>query len=107
MKRSYWKEHPIDVILTIAGILFGIYTSSQVAAALSDLSVRHNLLHCELPKGTTIVPFNRQHYPEQIIPTEPISLFNWLGLSSPFIVFGLTAGVESIRYCKWKKSIQK
>jgi hypothetical protein len=111
MKRSYWKEHPIDVILTIAGILLGIYPSSQVIVALSDPLVRSYIVYGYLPTGTTIVPFNdpQRYFSEEphLVKGEPISLLNWVDLFSPFIAFGLTTSIEYVRYNRWKKSIQK
>jgi hypothetical protein len=107
-RRSFWKKHVLDAIFIAAMAAITFYTSYNVLLTSFDPSFWSYVKQGYVPLGATIVPYhNPQHYPGDepylVIP-EPMSLQNWAGLLSPFVVPLLTIGIEYIRYRRWKES---
>jgi hypothetical protein len=110
--KLYWKHHVPDIVFIGAGFLLILYTASQVALALSDWIFHDYLLHGELPRGATVVPYHNPwnvfHTDLIIVPPQSMSAWDWLGLFSPLVIPSAIIVLECARYYLWRRrGVQK
>ncbi len=105
--KLYWKHHLPDVVFIGAGFLLMLYTTSQVALALSNWIFHDYLLHGELPRGATVVPYHNPwnvfHTDLIIVPPQSMSAWDWLGLFSPLVIPSAIIVLECARYYLWRR----
>jgi len=108
--RSYWKEHPVDAVLSIASLATGGAGVACDAYVLSDPLNQAYLRDGTLPEDVTLIPphlHQSKGIGDDTARPRNLNLGDYASIGVPIALLALPPIIEGVKYHRWKKSIQE